>query len=80
MSSSWLPTNKLQNVFRVTQQVATKWIVFFNVIICYPSKSSYKMVSQPNHIKPHTALKKLLCYKMVALGTLFKPCFTDKVD
>ena len=54
--------------------------MFLCVIICYPSKSSYKMASQPNHIKPHTALKKLLCYKMVALGTFFKPCFTDKVD
>ena len=57
-----------------------KMVWFFYVIICYPSKSSYKMASQPNHIKPHTALKKLLCYKMVALGTFFKPCFTDKVD
>jgi hypothetical protein len=54
--------------------------LFFNVITCYPSKSSYKMASQPNHIKPHTAFKKLLCCKIVALGTLNKHFCTDKVD
>ena len=44
------------------------------------TKSNYKMVSQPNHINPHTAFKKLLCYKMSCLGTFLKPCFADKVD
>ena len=76
-SSSWLPTKKLQNVFRVKQQVATKcFFFFFNVIMCYPNKSSYKMDSRPHHISPHTALKKLLCYKMVALGAFLKPLFS----
>jgi hypothetical protein len=29
----------------------------FFVIMRYPNKSSYKMVSRPHHINPHTALK-----------------------
>ena len=29
--------------------------------------------------KPTHSLKKLLCYKMMALGAFLKPCFTDKM-
>ena len=82
-SSSWLPTKKLQNVFWVKQQIATICFVFFFIFMLshvIQTKSNYKMVSQPNHINPHTAFKKLLCYKMSCLGTFLKPCFADKVD
>ena len=56
--------------------------VFFIFMLSHviQTKSNYKMVSQPNHINPHTAFKKLLCYKMSCLGTFLKPCFADKVD
>ena len=55
-------------------------LCFFMLSHVIQTKSNYKMVSQPNHINPHTAFKKLLCYKMSCLGTFLKPCFADKVD
>ena len=48
-------------------------VLGFYVVACYPQKSSYKMVAQPDNINPHTSSKKLACYKMVALSILWNP-------
>jgi hypothetical protein len=43
-SSSWLPTKKLQNVFRVKQQVATKWFGFFMLSCVIQTRAATKWI------------------------------------
>ena len=75
-SYSWLPA-KNYNMFSGSNRALLQHVFLLSHVI---QSSSYKMASQPNHINPYAAFKKLLCYKMVAQGTFLKPCFTDKMD
>jgi hypothetical protein len=71
-----IANKKLRNVFRVKLQIATVFLMLSHV----NKKNNHKMALQPNHVNPNNAFKKLLCYKMIAVSTFLKPCFTDKLD
>ena len=74
-SSSWLPTKKLQNVFRVKQQVAAKWFGFF---LCYHVLSKQEQLQNgftASPYKPTHSLKKATLLQNGGPGCIFKTLF-----
>ena len=72
--SFWLPTKKLQNVFRVKQQVATKWFV----VLCYHMLSKQEQLQNgftASPYKPTHILKKHPLLQNGGLGCIFKTLF-----